>query len=148
MKVSEVMSANVVTCRLDAKLPEIARLMCDNDCGAIPVLDARKQPAGVVTDRDIACRAVALGKDVSAIEAREIMSRPVVTVSLGASLEACCDAMERHQVRRVLVVDRAGACCGIVAQADVAQSGTRREAGELVRAVSKANARREASTSV
>lgn len=143
MKVSEIMTGDVASCRADTKLPEVARMMCDCDCGAIPVLDEQSRPIGVVTDRDMACRAVALGKDVTGIEAREIMSRPVVTISPSADIDECCQVMEGHQLRRILVVDRSGVCCGIVAQADVAQAVSRKEAGEVVREVSKSHAPRQ-----
>jgi CBS domain-containing protein len=148
MKVADIMTADVAACRPDTKLPEIARSMCDNDCGAIPILDDQRRPIGVVTDRDIACRAVALGGDIANVEAREIMSRPVVTVAGNTDLDECRQLMEGHQLRRILVVDRAGTCCGIVAQADITQAVSRKEAGKVVREVSKSHAPRQVPASV
>jgi CBS domain-containing protein len=144
MKVSDIMTANLASCSPDTAAPEIARMMCDHDCGAIPVLDEHKRPVGVVTDRDIACRAVASGRDLTAVDAHDIMSRPVITISSDASLGECRDLMERHQIRRVLVVDASGTCCGIVAQADIAQHASRKQAGEVVRVVSRSHSQRGA----
>jgi len=78
------------------------------------------QPVGVITDRDIICRAVALGKNPLELTARDCMTSPVVTVTPDASIEQCAEVMETHRLRRIPVVDAAGSCCGIVSQADVA----------------------------
>jgi CBS domain-containing protein len=137
MKVADIMTASVASCAPDTPLSQVAERMCENDCGSIPVLDAQRRPAGIVTDRDIVCRAVAQGGDARQMEARQIMSQPVITVSPETSLEECCEVLEKNQLRRVLVVDGQGACCGIVAQADIAQNASKKDTGEVVRAVSK-----------
>ena len=82
-------------------------------------------------------RAVAAGKNALELTARDCMSAPVVTVPLEASLNECCEAMEKNRVRRVLVIDRTGACCGIVSQADIAVRGKESKAGEVVKEVSE-----------
>jgi CBS domain-containing protein len=102
----------------------------------------------MVTDRDIACRAVAEGCDVSRATARDIMTEPVVSVAPEATVEDCCDLLEDHQLRRILVVDSTGAVCGIVAQADIARFAPRKETAEVVREVSRPEARREVETPV
>lgn len=138
MKVRDVMTEHPACCTASASLEEAARLMCDNDCGEIPVVESErnKKPVGVITDRDVCCRGVAQGRPGST-EVRQCMSQPVVTVTPEADLEACCDLMERHQIRRIPVVDKNGACCGIVSQADIAMRISEDEAGEVVRAVSQ-----------
>jgi CBS domain-containing protein len=139
MKVSEIMTPDPACCTPETSLPAVARLFVDHDCGAVPVVDSlgTRKPLGIVTDRDIACRAVAVGKNALELTARDCMSAPVVTVSLEASLNDCCEAMEKNRVRRVLVVDRTGACCGIVAQADIAVRGKESKAAEVVKQVSE-----------
>jgi CBS domain-containing protein len=113
--------------------------MCDNDCGAIPVIESKKNESavGIVTDRDITCMAVAKGKDPAKTKASEIMSSPCVTVSPDDTLEDCCKALEENRVRRVLVVDDQGLCCGIVAQADIARMAPEHETAGVVREVSQ-----------
>jgi CBS domain-containing protein len=137
MRVSDIMTPTLACCSPDTLLPEVAALMCDNDCGAIPVLDAEQRPIGIITDRDIACRAVAEGRDALQLEAREIMSKPVVTITSGTSVDELCERLEDHQLRRLVVVDGEGVCCGIVAQADVARHAPKQDTAEVVRAVSK-----------
>jgi CBS domain-containing protein len=65
------------------------------------------------------------------------MSKPVVTVPADASLDEVVSTMERHQIRRVPVVDEDGCCAGIIAQADVARTASEQAVGELVREVSR-----------
>jgi predicted transcriptional regulator len=65
------------------------------------------------------------------------MSRPCVAVSLETTLDGCCEAMEKNKVRRILVVDEAGSCCGVISQADIALKGKVRKATEVVKEVSR-----------
>lgn len=133
------MSRNVACCTPDASLQEVARAMLECDCGEIPVVENKQgmRPVGVVTDRDIACRAVATGQDTREMKAADCMSSPCVTVTPDTTLEDCCRVMEQKQVRRVLAVDAGGACCGIVAQADIARNAPKRETGRVVTEVSR-----------
>ena len=139
MQVQEFMTENPACCAPDATLQAAASLMAGNDCGEIPVLDAQRRPVGVLTDRDIACRAVAQGKGPDT-PVQEVMSSPIVTVTPDMSLADCCDMMEQNQVRRVPVVDESGACCGMVSQADIAQNAPDYEAAQLVRELSQPTA--------
>ena len=134
-----VMTANPACCTGDTPLREVARMMVENDCGEIPVVESRQsaRPIGVVTDRDIAVRMVAEGRDTHSACASDCMSSPVTTVARTASLADCAQAMEQNQIRRVVVVDDAGAICGIVAQADIALAGRDRTTGEVVQRVSQ-----------
>lgn len=137
MELDTVMTANPAVCSRDTPLRDIARLMADNDCGMIPVVDPQGLPIGVVTDRDIALRAVADGKDGAGCCAGDVMSTPVRSVAMDTSLADCCAAMESAQVRRLPVVDARGRICGIVAQADIALDGNADRTAEVVRQVSK-----------
>src|SRR5215213_1235490 len=125
MQVREVMSENPACCTPDASLQEVARMMIENDCGCIPVVDnqSNKKPVGTITDRDITIRTVAAGQNPVPMKASDIMSIDIATIKPDASLEECFKAMEERDIRRILVVDDNGCCCGIVAQADVAQYG-------------------------
>lgn len=119
-------------------LRDVARLMVDFDCGEIPVVDRQaKRPIGVVTDRDITCRAVANGRNPLDLSAKDCMTSPVVTVTPDTSVEECCRTMEEHQIRRVPVIDEAGSCCGIVSQADLALRTDAEHTAEVVKEVSR-----------
>ena len=139
MQVKEVMTANPACCTPDTPLPEVAKLMVDNDCGEIPVVENKgsKIPIGVVTDRDIVCRTVAENKNPLELTAADAMSRPIVTVNPDISVEECCRIMEEKQIRRVPVVDGNGALCGIVALADLAREAKDGVAGQVVKEVSE-----------
>ena len=133
----DVMTSDPASCTPDTTLDRVAKLMRQNDCGEIPVVDASDQLIGVVTDRDIVCRVVAEGKNPVAYAAENCMSQPVVTVRADAPLDEVVSTMEKHQIRRVPVVDERGCCVGIIAQADVAWVGPEHEVAELVREVSR-----------
>ena len=111
--------------------------MIETDCGEIPVVDASDRPIGVITDRDIVCRAVAEGKNPAAHTVESVMSQPVITVRADAAIDDVLKTMERHKIRRVPVIDDGGCCTGIIAQADLASEAPPEKAAELVREVSR-----------
>jgi CBS domain-containing protein len=133
----DVMTADPACCTANTTLDQVAKLMIQNDCGEIPVINGADQPIGVITDRDIVCRVVAEGMNPMAHTAGQYMSQPVVTVRTDARLDDVISTMERHQIRRVPVVDDQGCCAGMIAQADVALVGVEDEVAELVREVSR-----------
>ena len=133
----DVMTANPSCCKPETPLDQVAKLMLRHDCGEIPVIDAAEQVVGVVTDRDIVVRVVADGKNPAAYAAEKCMSQMVVTVPVDATLKDVLSTMEKHQIRRVPVVDDRGICVGMIAQADLAWTGGAREVAELVREVSR-----------
>jgi CBS domain-containing protein len=137
----DVMTPDPACCSPDTTLDQVARMMVQNDCGEIPVIDVNDRPVGVVTDRDIVCRVAADGKNPMAHTAESCMSRPVVTVDANDALNHVIAVMEKHQIRRVLVVDQRGCCAGIISQADVASAEPLPEVGELVREVSRDSGR-------
>jgi CBS domain-containing protein len=133
----DVMTADPACCTPDMTLNQVARLMVQNDCGEIPVLDGGEKPIGVITDRDIVCRVVAEDRNPAGLTVQEYMSQPAVTVRGDAPLAEVLSTMEKHQIRRVPVTDDRGRCAGIIAQADVATMGSERAVSELVREVSR-----------
>ena len=133
----DVMTPDPACCTPGTTLDQVAKMMVQNDCGEIPVIDVNDRLIGVVTDRDIVCRVVADGKNPMAHTAENYMSQPVVTVSSDDPIEQVVSTMERHQIRRVPVVDERGCCAGIIAQADLAWAEPLPEVGELVREVSR-----------
>lgn len=139
MQVRAMMTANPFCCTKDTALTEVARMMVDGDCGAIPVVDhlQSKKPIGLITDRDIVCRTLANGKDPFQMAAGDCMTAPVFTVNPETSLEDCAHQMAQHQLRRMLVVDQEGRCCGIVAQADLAEHAPEHETACMVKGVSQ-----------
>ena len=109
------------------------------DCGEIPIVQDEDSliPIGVVTDRDIVCRIVARGKNPLDHTAEACMSQPVITVDENMLMEELLSVMEKHQIRRMPVVNAGGRCVGVVSQADVAWKGQQKEVSDLVREVSR-----------
>ena len=133
----DVMTAAPACCTLNMTLDQVAKMMIQNDCGGIPVVDASDQLIGFITDRDIVCRVVAESKNPMGHTAEQYMSQPVVTVPADAPLGDVVSTMEKHQIRRVPVVDAGGRCAGIIAQADIAWTEPEHEIADLVREVSR-----------
>src|SRR5262249_10717528 len=119
MQVKHIMTQNPACCTPSTRLQEVARIMVEHDCGAVPIVESYDtgRPVGMVTDRDITCRSVAAGRNPLEMTAGEVMSPGCVTVMPATPLADCCHVLEENQVRRVLVVDESGCCCGIVSQA-------------------------------
>jgi len=141
MQVKDVMTPDPACCTPDSTLQRVAEMMVENDCGEIPVVEniASMTPIGVITDRDITCRAVAKGLNPLTMTASDCMTQPCITVTPDTPLVECSNIMEEKQIRRLPVVDESGACCGIVAVADIAKHAGERDAGELVKEVSEPN---------
>ena len=139
MLVKDIMQKSLVCCTQDTRLEYIARMMAERDCGFIPIVNSPEamNPVGVITDRDIVCRTLARGKDPMSMTAGCCMTMPARTVLADTPLEDCLREMERFQIRRMVVVDAQGRCCGVIAQADIARCASEEQAAELLREVSE-----------
>ena len=135
--VTSVMTANPACASAETPLREVARLMIENDCGEIPVVDTKGMPVGVVTDRDITVRIVAEGRDIMNATASDAMSAPVQTVREDSSLKDATALMESSKIRRVPVVDASGKLTGIVSVADIALAGKDGQTAKVVKEVSE-----------
>lgn len=139
MQVKKIMSEDPKCCTPEMNLQEAARMMVACDCGAIPVVESKDHttPIGIITDRDIACRAVAEGKNPAETTVGDCMTPHVVCVAPEASMEECCEVMEKNQVRRLLVADHENRLRGIVSQADIALRLSKNKTAEVVKQVSQ-----------
>jgi CBS domain-containing protein len=117
-ELSEVMNTDVQTVSPDDTIEEAAQEMRDGDFGLVPVVED-EELVGVVTDRDIAIRAVAEGRDPSTL-VREVMSEGVVWASEDDSIEDAARIMSDHQIRRLPIVDADQRLVGIVSLGDFA----------------------------
>jgi len=115
--------------------------MRDEDVGPVPVVEDQKQKklTGIITDRDIAVKVVASGKDTRSTCVQDVMSTAVVTCCPDDDYSKALNAMARHQVRRIPVVDERGSLVGIISQADVARESAEQEVGEVVEEISEAS---------
>lgn len=122
MKVSEIMSAEPAWCTAESTVQEVARLMAEHDCGAIPVLDGdtTRKPVGVITDRDIVIRLLAEGRDPMHSVVKDAMTSAPVTVGPATDIEDAARALLKYKLRRAVVVSDDGSCIGMLALADLA----------------------------
>ena len=134
-KIHEVMTPAPETIQADRPVTEAAKKMKEADAGMIPEMTDGNL-LGTVTDRDIALRIVAEGKDPQSTPVGEIASADVVTVAPDEDLDAALEKMAKHQVRRLPVVEN-GRLIGVVAQADVAREGDEKDVGHTVEEISK-----------
>ena len=135
--IASVMTADPCCCQADTPLPQVAKMMIENDCGMIPVVDADDRPSGTITDRDIAVRVVAAGKDAGACCARDAMTTPARTVATDTSLYDATCVMEAGKIRRLVVVDGDGKVAGVAAIADLALAGKDEATAQVVKEVSE-----------
>ena len=134
--IREVMTSNPSTVESSASVADAARLMRDEDVGLAPIVEGDRL-VGTLTDRDIAIRVVAEGRDPQSTTAREVASTDLVTVDPQQDLDEAVRLMSQHQVRRLPVVEEDGRLIGVVAQADVAQAGDDSQTGQLVQDISE-----------
>jgi CBS domain-containing protein len=131
------MTSNPSTLRADASVVEAARLMRDEDAGIVPVVEDGDRLEGVITDRDIAIRVVAEGRDPNEAKVRDAMSDRLVTIDPDQDVDEAMRLMGEHQVRRLPVCEEDGRLVGVLAQADVARHGEDSRTGETVERISR-----------
>jgi CBS domain-containing protein len=121
MKLKDFCVLDVETCTRDMTVAAAAQLMRERHAGDLVVIndpDDEREPIGIVTDRDIVVEVVARGRDPARTQVGEIMSSPIVIASESEELAQALERMATHGVRRIPVVDDAGAISGIVALDD------------------------------
>ena len=137
MHLTQVMSSNVQLANPDMSLCDAAALMQSGDIGSLPVGD-NDRLVGVITDRDIAVRAVAAGKDPRTTKVRDVMSEGVRGIYDEASTKEAAQLMSKHQIRRLPVIDHEKRLVGIVSIGDFAvESSEIRPAAEALAGVAK-----------
>ncbi|HEX7139399.1 MAG TPA: CBS domain-containing protein [Vicinamibacterales bacterium] len=135
MLVKEVMTSSPICCKPGDSLARVAQMMAEHDCGVVPVVSSGKL-IGIVTDRDITCRAIGAGKTPADVPVSEVMSQPVVTVGQNEDVQVAIDCMKEKQVRRLPVVDDTGKITGIVAPSDLAPTFASMDVADFLLAVS------------
>jgi CBS domain-containing protein len=126
MRIGDICTRSVVTCRRDTRVAELARIMRDQRVGAVIVVDPKDgespQPVGVVTDRDLVVRVMAKGLDPEAAAAGDLLERSLGQANETDSLREAVRRMRELGVRRLAVVDHFDALVGVIAADDVARA--------------------------
>jgi CBS domain-containing protein len=120
VNVKDIMTRSVKACRPDDTLETAARLMWENDCGALPVVDREGHPQAMLTDRDICMAAYMRGKPLAALRVDGSMSATLSVCHGEDSLAAVTSRMAQQQVRRIPVVDKVGKLVGMLSLNDIA----------------------------
>lgn len=122
MLVKEAISKNIFFCTPSDTAQTAAKTMKANGVGALPVVSdpLNRKLEGIVTDRDLCCGVVAAAKLADATKIADLMTRNPITCTAENTLEDCEKLMQKHQVRRLPVIDKEGRCIGMIAQADIA----------------------------
>lgn len=140
MRISEIMSCDVRLANPQQTLQEAARMMAELDVGAIPVAE-NDRLIGMLTDRDIAVRAVAAGKNPATCKVAECMTSDVKYVFDDETTDDLARNMSTLQVRRLPVLNREKRLVGIVSLGDLATtSGAGEETKDAISGVSKKSA--------
>jgi len=135
MKVKDVMHKGATCVDLSTPVLEIAKRMRNDDVGAVPVR-SDSHLIGIVTDRDITCRAVAKGGNIDALTARDVMSKKVTCCSPDDDVTVAIKAMEASKIRRMPVTDSQKKMVGMLSLGDISHKVSNQLSGEVLRAVS------------
>lgn len=136
MNVEQVMTRPVEVVNPSDTLRTAAEAMRAVNAGSIPVCEG-ETPVGVITDRDIVVRAIALGHDPDTATVADVMSDVVQSCTPDMPIEEASRLMKEHQIRRLVVLDEEHKLVGIVSLGDLAQEANEQLAGETLEAISE-----------
>ena len=136
MKVRQVMTSSVDWVSSDTSVVEVAKLMKKDDVGSIPICEGNKL-IGIITDRDIVLKVIAVGGNCSSTSAKDIMNSKVISVTADQDVHEAADLMAKNQIRRLPVLEM-GNLIGIVALGDLAiEKIHMNEAGDALSGISQ-----------
>ena len=134
--IKDVMTSNPCSIDAEKSVAYAAKMMREEDVGLAPIVEGDKL-IGMLTDRDIAIRVVAEGRNPEQVKVADVASKQVVTIDPQQDLDEALRIMAKHQVRRLPLVEEDGKLVGVVAQADIAREGDDMQTGKLVEEISK-----------
>lgn len=135
MEISKAMHKNADWVSADTPVAEVAKLMKEHDIGSVPVGE-NDRLVGMITDRDIALRVVAEGRDMKKTLAKEIMTPGIVYCQTHQTVEDAIHLMDQKKIRRMPVLDGKKRMVGMLSLGDISHAVSRDLTGELARAVS------------
>jgi CBS domain-containing protein len=119
MKVRDLMTSDVKTCRPETNLAEAVKDMWEGDCGALPVVNDEGRVTGVITDRDICIAVATRGRSADRIAVREVAKGHAHTCLPDDDATVALQTMKTHKIRRLPVVDADGHVRGMLSLNDV-----------------------------
>jgi len=139
MKCKDLMTRGPEACVRTDTAARAAQIMKNEDVGPVPIVAGKgdKQLIGIITDRDLALKVVAEGRDPNSVRVEEIMSRDLVSCRPDDDVKRALQYMSERKVRRIPIVDHDGRLVGIISQADAARKLDEMETGEVVGEISE-----------
>src|SRR6059036_2625433 len=134
--IRDVMTSNPCTIDAEKSVAYAAKMMLEEDVGLAPIVEGDRL-IGMLTERDIATRVAAEGRDPDQVRVRDVASKQLITIDPRQDLDEALGMMAQHQVRRLPVVEEGGRLVGVVAQADVARHGDDTKTGQVVQEISE-----------
>lgn len=119
MTVGRVCCREVDIATEDESVMVAARRMHDRKVGTLVIVDEYRHPIGILTDRDLATRVVANGRDAATTTIGRVMTREPCSISEDAPIEAALTAMRVNACRRLTVVDQDRVLVGLIALDDI-----------------------------
>jgi CBS domain-containing protein len=135
MRVRSSMHKGVEWVSPETPVRDLANIMREQDIGAIPVGE-NDRLIGMVTDRDVTVRAVANNTDVSALTAKDVMTKGIVWCRDADDMSHAANVMQSKQIRRLPVIDKNKRMVGILSLGDLSHAATERTAAAVTKAVS------------
>ena len=123
MRARDIMTKKPDCCTGDQTARDAAQVMRDRDCGVVPIVDDSGRVVGIVTDRDLAVRAIAEGRSAET-RLSDLMTASPASCGQDDDLRDVEQRMAELQVRRIPIVDAGGRCLGIISQADIARAAS------------------------
>mgnify|MGYP001027955512 CR=1 FL=1 len=115
--VADIMSSPVIALDVNCSTKDAAKIMVENKIGSIVVLD-RGRAAGIVTERDMLEKVLAVGKDPTIVELRQIMSSPLIKTDKDATILEAIRKMRHHNIRRLVIME-GDQLVGLVTEKDI-----------------------------
>ena len=121
MKIHDIMTPRLESVEPTATTKEAARKMRDLHIGSLPVVENGKL-VGILTDRDICCRVIAVGRDAGITKVHEVMGKEVTTCFDDQEVDDAARLMVDHHIRRLAVLNRDNSMAGFLSVDDLARS--------------------------
>ena len=137
MKLSEIMTRDVIVLQPDDSLQSAAKMMRDRNIGFLPVCDG-DDLIGVISDRDITIRALADGMDVNIMLGRDLMTTPAIYCFDDQEVSEAAKIMAENQIRRLVILSREDKrLVGVISLGDLARNETADRSGQVLQKVSE-----------
>ena len=133
MRVEKLMKKQVASCPSHENLERAAQVMCELDCGCVPIIDSNAKVVGMLTDRDICMAAYYQGRALGQIPVTSAMSKDVYACLPDDDLTVAEFIMERKQVHRLPVIDDDGLLVGLLSLTDIARRAVEEEGKKRIR---------------